>query len=47
MGGEFNVLKVEINDGVIRVFCVVDVVEVVVEVEIEDDGDCVGKVEVI
>lgn len=40
-------LKVEINDGATRVSCVVDAAEAVVEVEIEDDGDCVGKAEAI
>ena len=33
-------LNAEINDGTTRVPCVMDAAEAVVEVEIEDDGDC-------
>ena len=47
MGGEPKVLNVEINHGATRVPCVVDGAEAVVEVEIEDDGDCGGKAEAV
>lgn len=40
-------LKVEINDGMTRVPCVVDAAEAVVEVEIEDDSDCGGKADTV